>query len=114
MVRLSLALLLLAAAPAAAFERVASRDAFVALTQGRALTALGIRLNVSPEGGITGRAFGRDVSGSWTWEGGFFCRTLSAGDRDLPRNCQLVERRGDVLRFTADRGAGDTADLRLR
>jgi hypothetical protein len=73
-----------------------------------------VRLVVRADGGLTGRAFGRAVTGSWTWEDGYFCRTITAGSRVLPRNCQTVARDGDTLRFTADRGAGDTADLRLR
>jgi hypothetical protein len=110
-----LALSLLLAAPAAAdTQRIDSRDAFVSLVKDRALTRLGITLNVSPDGRITGRAFGKPVKGDWSWKGGFFCRSLFFGDENLGDNCQTVEKRGQSLRFTADRGAGDFADLRLR
>jgi hypothetical protein len=110
-----LALSLLLAAPAAAdTQRIDSRDAFVSLVKDRALTRLGITLNVSPDGRITGRAFGKPVKGDWSWNGGFFCRSLFFGDENLGDNCQTVEKRGQSLRFTADRGAGDFADLRLR
>lgn len=110
-----LALSLLLAAPAAAEgERIDSRDTFVSLVKDRSLTRLGITLNVSPDGRITGRAFGKPVKGDWSWKGGFFCRTLFFGDENLGDNCQVVEKRGQSLRFTADRGKGDYADLRLR
>ena len=105
---------LLLADPAAAFEPVTSRDAFLSLVEGRTLGRTGIRLDVTPAGAIAGRAFGTRVSGAWAWRDGYFCRSLYFGSRDLGDNCQLVERSGDVLRFTLDRGAGDHADLRLR
>ncbi len=104
------------AAPAAAesVARIEKRDDFVSLVSGRALTRFGISLTVTPDGAIEGRAFGRKVTGAWRWDGGFFCRDLAFGDEPLEPNCQVVERRGETLRFIADRGAGDHADLRLR
>lgn len=105
-----------AAMPAAvmAFERVKDRGTFVGLVSGRALTSMAVSLRVTPEGGITGRAFGQDVTGSWTWRDGLFCREMKTRARGLPTNCQVVERQGDTLRFIADAGTGATADLRLR
>ena len=53
-------------------------------------------------------------SGDWNWNGGYFCRDLYLSGRELDMdNCQLVEVRGDTLRFTSDRGTGDSADLEL-
>jgi len=107
----------LTALPAAAadFQRVQDRDNFVSLVKDRALTRFGIRLRVSQNGEITGRAFGKDISGDWTWDRGFFCRDLFAdGDVLDIENCQTVQVRGNTLRFTSDRGQGDSADLRLR
>ena len=108
---------LLVAMPAAAsdFQRVEDRDNFVSLVKDRALTRLGIRLRVSQDGQITGRAFGKDVSGDWTWNQGFFCRDLFLEGSVLDvENCQTVQVRGNTLRFTSDKGAGDSADLRLK
>jgi hypothetical protein len=81
---------------------------------GKSLTSLGVSLTVSPSGNISGRAFGSTVSGTWTWNNGYFCRTLKAGSKVLARNCQLVQQNGNRVRFFADKGAGDTADLRIR
>lgn len=101
-------------AVAADFIRVTDRGAFVSLVSGKSLTSLGVSLSVSPSGGISGRAFGSAVSGAWTWTGGYFCRTLKAGEKVFARNCQLVQQKGNRIRFIADKGAGDTADLRIR
>ncbi|MFW5641492.1 MAG: dihydrodipicolinate reductase [Roseicyclus sp.] len=102
------------AAASEQFSTVSSRDGFVALVQGRELQRFGIRLNVTPDGEIAGRAFGTPVTGRWDWEDGYFCRDLFYGERDLGFNCQLVQVNGDTMRFTADQGAGQFADLTLR
>ncbi len=103
------------ATPAAAeLSRITDRAAFVATVQGRELSRLGISLRVSPDGTIAGRALGRDVTGAWSWERGLFCRTLDAGDRQFPRNCQVVSADARNIRFHADEGTGDIADFRIR
>lgn len=89
------------------------RSSFVRLVADRELTRLGIRLKVSEDGRIEGSAFGRKVTGDWRWSNGYFCRDLSYGNQSLGPNCQVVQLRGDRLRFIADEGRGDHADLRL-
>lgn len=101
------------AAAADAFSVVSSRDTFVSLVQGRELRRFGIRLTVTPDGAIVGRAFGTQVTGRWDWSDGYFCRDLFYGDEDLGFNCQLVQVRGQTLRFTSDQGQGMYADLTL-
>lgn len=112
----ALGLTLIAATPvfAEGFERIEQRDGFLSLVQNKDLTRFGIRLTVKNDGSIEGRAFGREVTGDWRWDGGFFCRDLYlAGDPLDANNCQVVQVRGETLRFTSDRGTGDYADLRL-
>ena len=86
----------------------------MSLVKDRALTRLGIKLNVSPDGKISGRAFGQKVTGDWKWQGGYFCRDLYVGGDELGANCQLVQVNGNTVRFTSDRGQGIYADLRLK
>lgn len=111
-----LALLTTLASPAMAdgYDRIIDRGAFVNLVSGKSLTSLGVSLTVSPSGAISGRAFGRTVTGAWTWTAGYFCRTMQAGDKVFARNCQLVQQKGDRVRFIADKGTGAIADLRIR
>ncbi|WP_371156682.1 dihydrodipicolinate reductase [Jannaschia sp. 2305UL9-9] len=109
-----IALAVFAAHPATAFEAVTTRDAFVALVEGRTLRGDGVSLRVGPDGSIAGRGFGLRVTGAWDWQDGLFCRTLDTAIRDFPRNCQTVAVQNGTLRFTADRGTGDVADLSLR
>lgn len=101
-------------AVAEGFAKIDDRHRFVSLVDGRKLTRLGIKLDVTPDGQIRGRAFGKDVSGAWRWQSGYFCRSLYWGARDLGPNCQAVKVQGRTLRFISDRGAGDFADLVVR
>ena len=96
------------------FSTLTTRDSFVRLVEGRELSRFGIRLTVTPDGQIVGRAFGTRVTGAWNWNEGYFCRDLYFGSEDLGFNCQVVEVSGETLRFTSDQGAGEFADLTLR
>jgi hypothetical protein len=99
------------------FEPVDELAEFLSLVEGRELRLglFGVALNVMPDGRIDGTAMGDPVTGSWTWQDGFFCRELDWGGTPIPYNCQLVEVRGNgVIRFTVDQGAGDSAQFNLR
>ena len=110
----ALGLLVAPVAAQAEFAPVSERARFVSLIEGKDLTRFGIRLEVTPDGRIRGRAFGRDVTGAWRWAEGYFCRDLYWGRMELGSNCQAVRRRGDTLRFISDQGTGRYADLYLR
>ncbi len=107
-------LLMIAPAHADGFKNVTNRDTFVSLMNGRELTRFGINLVVTPDGRIDGRAFGREVTGAWRWQNGYFCRDLYWGSRDLGPNCQMVKLQGRTVRFISDKGTGQFADLVLR
>ncbi|MEM9523070.1 MAG: dihydrodipicolinate reductase [Pseudomonadota bacterium] len=109
-----LAFALSAPAIAQDFRTIDKKAEFVKAVRGKTLTRFGITLNVSTEGQIDGRAFGRPVSGGWAWKGGFFCRDLYWGERGLGYNCQRVKLNGRTIRFISDRGAGMYADLKLK
>ena len=79
------------------------------------LTRSGVRLKITDRGEIVGCVFGRKVTGDWSWRDGYCCRDLFVGGNELDaNNCQLVQVKGDTVRFTSDKGAGDSADLRLK
>ena len=110
-----LAIILATAMPALAdFQPVRDERNFRALVDGRDLTRFGVRLQVLPQGKITGRGFGFQVAGRWEWRDGYFCRTLEFGGSGDGYDCQLVLRDGATLRFVSDEGEGESADLTLR
>ena len=112
-------LVLMLATPVKAqdFIPITDRGNFIDLVNGKQLrlATYGITLNVLPDGRISGRGFGQDVTGSWNWQDGYFCREMLLGSRTIEYNCQLVEARGaDRMRFTVDRGAGQSATFRVQ
>ena len=117
MLRAAIFLCLALASPVSAepFTPVREQSAFVALTEGRSLRlpTFAIRLTISPDGRIAGEALGAEVTGTWQWREGFFCRDMAWRCKPIPYNCQLVEARGSQLRFTSDKGVGASAKFRL-
>ena len=114
-IALAAAVGLIAPAVAAAeeFQTIRDQDTFLSVVTNKDLKRFGITLNVTPTGAIEGRAFGTPVTGAWRWQDGYFCRDLYFGERDLGPNCQLVLVNDDTVRFVADQGSGEYADLRL-
>jgi hypothetical protein len=117
----TIAIVMSLAAPAAAqasdFQPVRDKGDFLTLVQDRELR-IGIydlSLNVLPDGRIKGSALGWDITGTWKWQDGYFCREMDWSGMEIDYNCQLVEARdNERLRFTVDKGAGDSATFRLR
>lgn len=103
-----------ATAARADFAKVADEDVFRDLVGGKTLTRPLIRLRVAPDGTISGTGARWTVEGRWSWRDGYFCRDLSWGGSDLGYNCQEVRVNGSRIRFTSDRGAGESAEFRLR
>lgn len=101
------------ASPACAEQPVSSQSEFLSLVSGKTLTRPLVRLEVKPTGQIEGRGLRWDVSGTWTWRDGYFCRDLFWGGDPLGYNCQQVTVADDRIRFTSDRGAGMSAAFRL-
>jgi hypothetical protein len=106
-----------AVAAANEFTSVTDKETFLSLIADRELRIglYDLTLRVLPDGTITGDALGWGVVGSWSWKDGYFCREMDWSGYLIDYNCQLVEVRGeDELRFTVDKGAGDSARFRLR
>lgn len=120
MLRAMMTVLLLAApvgAGANDFEPVKDKDDFLSLVQNRELRIglYSLSLSVLPDGQIKGSALGWDITGNWQWRDGYFCREMDWSGMPIEYNCQLVEAQGaERMRFTVDRGTGDSATFRLR
>ena len=98
----------------AEFQQVTSKGDFMQLIAGKTLTRTLVKINVLPDGSISGKGAGWDVSGEWSWQNGYLCRSLYWGGDDLGYNCQEVKTNGEKVRITSDRGEGQSADFRLR
>ncbi len=98
----------------AEFAKVDDQSEFLELVAGKELRRPFINLEVTADGQITGYGVSWPVTGQWTWQEGYFCRDLYWGEDALGYNCQEVKANADRIRFTSDRGEGDSADFRLR
>ena len=109
-------LLTFIAQSATAYTKVDTQKEFLTLIEGRTLSIwyYTLRIDVWADGQIEGRALGSPITGTWFWEDGYFCREMRWGDTEIPFNCQLVEHQNVRMRFTTDRGAGDSATFSLR
>ena len=99
------------------FEPVTDKDRFLDLVRDRELRIglYNLSLNVLPDGTIDGSALGWEITGNWSWKDGYFCRQMDWSGTEISYNCQLVEAQGaDKMRFTVDKGQGDSATFRLR
>jgi hypothetical protein len=93
---------------------ITDKAEFVEVIKGKTLQRVFIKLNISLDGKISGRAATRPVVGNWQWDDGYFCRSLFWGRRDLGYNCQEVSLAGKKIRFTSDKGEGDYADFTFK
>lgn len=99
-----------------AYQPIADKQTFLQVLGDKRLSnrLYAVNLKVTADGAIAGTGAGWDITGTWSWEGGYFCREMTWGGDPIPYNCQLVETNGKDVRFTTDQGAGDSASFRLR
>jgi hypothetical protein len=98
----------------AEYQQVTSRNDFMLLVKGKTLTRPLVKINIGPNGGISGTGASWPVTGKWQWKGNYLCRSLEWGGDDLGYNCQEVKTNGTKVRITSDKGIGKSADFRLR
>lgn len=65
------------------------------------------------DGTLGGNFDGTDVTGTWTWENGFFCREGMLGDFEIEYDCQIIEINGNTMRGTTKQGSGPTVEVIL-
>ncbi len=119
MFRFAIAFAALTALPVHAndFAKITAKSDFLKLVDGRDLRIgmFNLTLQLRTDGTIEGSALGWDITGSWDWKDGYFCREMDWSGKAIDYDCQLVEARGtEKLRFTVDKGTGDSASFDIR
>jgi len=93
-----------AAKPSDEYRPIVTLEEFNSLVVGKALTYEKTNVfTVRADGTLDGN-FGGPLVGTWRWEDGFWCRTLTEPAR--PEDCQLWETDGTTLRATRSKGTG--------
>lgn len=67
----------------------------------------GANMTINADNTITGAVDGEVVTGTWSFEDGYWCRTITLGDI-FTEDCQLWVVDGDRLVITRDRGNGES------
>ncbi len=101
-------------AASADFQKVNDKSRFIDIIEGKTLTYPLVRLRVTEDGRIEGIGARWEITGDWTWRDGYFCRNLFWGGDEIGYNCQEVRVNDNRVRFTSDRGEGQSAVFRLR
>ena len=98
----------------AEFVVLSKRDNFLSVIEGKDLKRPLIRLQVKPDGTITGKAAAMKVTGTWVWEDRDCCRVLNWGGETSDQNCHYAAFNGDSILITTKKGAGEFADFALK
>lgn len=94
-------------------ERITTEKEFRAKVAGMQATSQSGYATSHEDGSITGNFNGQDLTGNWTWEGEYYCRTVMLGDRDLGHDCQVVVVSDDKVTFIRNKGEGKRANYRI-
>ena len=68
---------------------------------------------VHADGTMTGDFGGKKLTGTWRWDGRYYCRTAKLGDKKFSPNCQTVTVSGDKVTFGRNKGLGKKSKFRL-
>lgn len=69
---------------------------------------------VHEDGTFTGEFSGKKMTGEWTWEDEFFCRSGKLGTRKIKHDCHAVFLEGDKLTGHRKKGKGKKVTYRLQ
>ena len=94
-------------------RRIRTEREFLDVVAGRKMTnETGFATN-RKDGTLTGKLDKRQLTGSWSWEDGFFCRIGKLGNHNFGLDCQTVVVSGDSVTFTQEKGKGKKVTYRL-
>ena len=68
---------------------------------------------VHEDGTLSGDFRGKKVTGTWNWDGKYFCRTGKVGNKKFALNCQTITVSGDKVTFGRNKGLGKKSKYRL-
>jgi hypothetical protein len=87
------------------WERVETREAFVASFADRPLYGADVVFTIHSSGALTGTIEGKELSGEWFWSGDLFCRRAWLDGVDLGLDCEVILKRGAEMQYRGDGGA---------
>ena len=79
--------------------RIETEQEFREIAVGKKLVYNKGALTVHDDGTMTGTHSGKKVTGTWSWEDEYYCRSVKVGKKDIGHDCQIVELSGNSLTF---------------
>lgn len=99
--------------PASA-EDIESKTKFLEMVVGKKLVQDTTWVRILKDGMVEGKGpEAGDISGSWEWDGKYYCRDIVIDDVPLPRDCQAVSIIGDTVTFTHKDGSGISVSWKI-
>ena len=90
----------------AADATIATEQEFREVAVGKKLVSKHGHVIVHDDGTLTGTFGNKELTGTWSWEDEFYCRSAKLGKKDIGDDCQVVEVSGDRLIFVRKKGKG--------
>ena len=90
----------------AADERITTEQEFRATAVGKKMVTKGGYVNFGEDGSLSGEFSGKKLTGKWSWEDGYFCRTVKLGGKDRGHDCQVVLATEDGVVLHRKKGQG--------
>ena len=100
-------------AAVASKRRIKTEQEFHDVVAGRKMTNERGHAIPHEDGSLTGKFGKYRLTGSWSWEGEFFCRIAKHGTKKLGLDCQTVVVSGDSVTFTRKKGKGKKSIYQL-
>lgn len=84
--------------------RITSEQEFRDQVIGKKLVVKGGHVVVHEDGTLSGEFKKKKITGTWSWEDQYYCRTGKLGGKDFGHDCQVIEVSGDTMTFKGEKG----------
>ena len=84
--------------------RITSEQEFRGHVIGKKLVNKGGHVVVHEDGTLSGEFKKKKITGTWSWEDQYYCRTGKLGGKDFGHDCQVVEVSGNTMIFKGNKG----------
>lgn len=92
---------------------ILTRPDFEAFCADRIIRGDGTTVVLSRDGRLHGRVGEAVLEGRWHWENGLFCRTATFDGVALDLDREIIERQGNLMRYTRDAGRGPASVVQV-
>lgn len=91
------------------WQRVETEEAFRQAFADKRLSLGDMTFTIHGNGRISGRIGDSRLTGAWYWQDRYFCRTAELDGEDLGLDCEIIETRGNQMRYIRHKGKGEAS-----